>query len=140
MKTILLLLLLLTACGENGTDESVIYDGARGKPPPEVDEDETITYEILKAAVLDPWNCIDCHIAGGGGTPWGADLNAVRETIINGKIVPGDPESSSLYLRSKGSSPQTMPPQVNPYSSKKGPVDEEGLGYIRKFIVGLDTD
>ena len=140
VKKILLLFLLLTACGENGTDESVVYDGGRTVPVPEISEDETITYELLKRVVLDPWNCIDCHIQGGGGTSWGSDVDTVRKTIIDSKIVPGDPERSSLYVRSKGSNPQTMPPQTNSYSDKKGPVDEQGLEYIRRFIEGLDTD
>ena len=68
---------------------------------------------------------------------WGSDINAVRDTIINSKVVPGDPENSSLYFRSKGNSPQTMPPALNSYSNKVGPVDAEGLEYIKRFIEGL---
>ena len=68
LKKAFLILFLLCSCGENGTDESVTYSGGRAEPPPEIGEDEVVTYELLKKAVLDPWNCIDCHIQGGGGT------------------------------------------------------------------------
>ena len=123
MKKMLLLLLLLTACGENGTDESIAYSGKKTEPPP---EDAIVTFAILKEKVLTPGRCMTCH--GDGGTRvWSG--NDEEEKVLS--QISGDSyEESPLYDRSADGS---MPPG--------GPaVDDNGLAYIRKFIEGLDTD
>ena len=117
--------LLFYSCGKNGTDESKFYSDGLFIP-----EGQTVTYELLKSTVLDPWDCLTCHGPGGGGLSWGANDNAIRQTILTQKIVPGDPDASSLYIRSEGNT-SPMPPLGH---SRPGPVDARGLEYIRRFI------
>ncbi len=119
-------LLLFSSCGKNGTDESKFYSDDLF-----ISTGQVVTYQLLKTTVLDPWGCLTCHGPGGGGISWGANDNAIRQNIIANKIVPGDPDASPLYIRSEGNTPQTMPPQ---WHSRPGPVDAQGLEYIRRFI------
>ena len=124
---------LLISCGENGMDESSFYSDTFIQDIP---EGEPITYNQLRTLVLNRWDCLTCH-GPGGGNSWGADQDAIEQNIIDNKIVPGNPEASSLYTRSRGTIPNTMPPSYHTGPAGPGPVDAQGLEYIERFINGL---
>ncbi len=125
------LLILFSSCGENGTDESRFYSDDLFIP-----EGQIVTYQLLKTTVLEPWGCLTCHGPSGSNT-WGANDEDIRQTIFNSRgvpTIPGDPTTAPLYARSAGTNPQPMPPNLNPNYLSPGPVDAQGLEYIRRFI------
>ena len=105
---LLLVLLGLAGCSDEGT--------APTGPP----DDNGTTAPAYAADVQPIWNanCTGCHGAGGNG---GLDLrasagpaalvNVAASSYAGSRVVPGDPQSSVLYLKLEGdpSAGQRMP-------------------------------
>ncbi len=113
MKTFIALLLLtsLTSCVETGTREDLIFQEAPTIEPGS--PDEIITYADIRANILEPFGCINCH------SRW-----ANNEEGLLSRVTPGEPFSSPFYLRMEdGSMPLGGPS-----------VDRSRLEYVERFI------
>lgn len=90
MKTMLILLFLLVGCEKSGTSEHKLFQAT---PPIEGGVD----FATLNSFILKPL-CLRCHA-------WAAD-----EGQVQSRVVAGNPEASSLYVRmANGSMPQGGP-------------------------------
>lgn len=90
MKTLLLLLFILVGCEKSGTSEHTLFQSA-----PSIEGG--VDFATLNSFILKPM-CLRCHA-------WAGD-----EGQVQSRIVPGNPDASSLYVRmANGSMPQGGP-------------------------------
>lgn len=90
MKTLLLLMFILVGCEKSGTSEHTLFQAA-----PSIEGG--VDFATLNSFILKPM-CLRCHA-------WAGDENQVRS-----RIVVGNPDASSLYVRmANGSMPQGGP-------------------------------
>jgi mono/diheme cytochrome c family protein len=75
-------------------------------------------------------NCFGCHGAGGIGQGGITNITDKDLLIRTGKVVPGKPEQSPLYLRAKDAA-RPMPPRP-----AKG-LDQEKLAALHAWIIDL---
>ncbi len=90
MKTLLLLMFILVGCEKSGTSEHTLFQAA-----PSIEGG--VDFATLNSFILKPM-CLRCHA-------WAGD-----EGQVQSRIVPGNPDASSLYVRmANGSMPQGGP-------------------------------
>lgn len=90
MKTLFLLLFILVGCEKSGTSEHTLFQAA-----PSIEGG--VDFATLNSFILKPM-CLRCHA-------WAGD-----EGQVQSRIVPGNPDASSLYVRmANGSMPQGGP-------------------------------
>ncbi len=109
-----LTLLSLASCIEAGSDEGSTF---RVIDPITIGDNDTVSFELLKKNILEPM-CLRCHA-------WALD-----EAKVQTRIVPGNPEGSTLFrLVENGSMPVGGPALT---------LDQ--LDIVRRYIVGKGND
>ncbi|MGE0615270.1 MAG: hypothetical protein AB7P04_06495 [Bacteriovoracia bacterium] len=112
----------LTNCNVTGTDESKLF---RNRQLP-ARNGAKVTFADLKAHVLGP-SCTSCHVH-----KWAEDSASEGDLhALAGRIVPGKPEASALFVRMNLDSGKegAMPPV--------GKVAQGQIDLVRDYIVGL---
>lgn len=104
------------------------------------DGDKVLTYESIKRDILTPKGCLNCHNnnlvnAGVNFSSFDTTINSISP--IGRVAIPGQPDSSRLYLSVSGTSP-TMPQLETQYG---GFLSTAELSDLRQWILeGLKKD
>jgi hypothetical protein len=109
---LLFLTFSLQSCLEAGSDEASAF---QIREPVQINPTEPVTFAMLQSAIFDN-QCMACHA-------W-----SVNEAAVRTRIVPGQPESSRVYLRVEDGSMPMGGPELT----------LEQLDLLRRYIMELE--